>query len=116
MRRPADVRVYTDEAGVTELYAIMARDNHSFAKFNKIGLDQDGNPDPDDLQLAWAGAPGLPADAARPPRASSMTGNGAHVPQWPAVISWDRARRGREGCGWVRCRARWGGVCGGFSL
>ena len=32
----------------------MARDNHSFAKFNKIGLDQDGNPDPDDLQLAWA--------------------------------------------------------------
>ena len=53
-RRLADVRVYTDEAGVTELYAIMARDNHSFAKFNKIGLDQDGNPDPNDLQLAWA--------------------------------------------------------------
>ena len=50
----ADVRVYTDKAGVTELYAIMARDNHSFARFNKIGLDQDGNPDPDDLQLAWA--------------------------------------------------------------
>lgn len=53
-RRPADVRVYTDEAGVTELYAIMARDNHSFAKFNKIGLDQDGSPDPADLHLAWA--------------------------------------------------------------
>ena len=53
-RRLADVRVFTDEAGVTELYAVMARDNHGFAKFNKIGLDQDGNPDPDDLQLAWA--------------------------------------------------------------
>ena len=54
-RRPADVRVFTDEVGVTELYAVMARDNHSFAKFNKIGLDRDGNPDPDDLRLAWAG-------------------------------------------------------------
>ena len=53
-RRPADVRVFTDEVGVTELYAVMARDNHGFAKFNKIGLDRDGNPDPDDLRLAWA--------------------------------------------------------------
>jgi deazaflavin-dependent oxidoreductase (nitroreductase family) len=53
-RRPADIRVFTDEAGVTEHYAVMARDNHNFAKFNKIGLDQDGNPDPADLRLAWA--------------------------------------------------------------
>ena len=53
-RRPADVRVFTDEAGVTEHYAVMARDNHAFATFNKIGLDRDGNPDPDDLRLAWA--------------------------------------------------------------
>jgi hypothetical protein len=53
-RRPADVQAFTDEAGVTERYAVMARDNHSFAKFNKIGLDQDGNPDPADLHLAWA--------------------------------------------------------------
>jgi deazaflavin-dependent oxidoreductase (nitroreductase family) len=53
-RRPADVQVFTDEAGVTEHYGMMARDNHNFAKFNKIGLDQDGNPNPADLRLAWA--------------------------------------------------------------
>ena len=32
----------------------MASDNHNFASFNKIGFDADGNPDPTDLQLAWA--------------------------------------------------------------
>ena len=32
----------------------MARDNHQWAKFNKIALDQAGNPSPDDLRLAWA--------------------------------------------------------------
>jgi deazaflavin-dependent oxidoreductase (nitroreductase family) len=53
-RRPADVQVFTDEDGVTEHYAVMARDNRNFAKFNKIGLDRDGNPDPADLRLAWA--------------------------------------------------------------
>ena len=53
-RRPAEVQVRTDEAGVVELYAVMARDNHSFAKFNKIGLDPAGAPDPADLRLAWA--------------------------------------------------------------
>jgi deazaflavin-dependent oxidoreductase (nitroreductase family) len=53
-RRPADVEVLTDERGVAELYAVMARDNHNFAKFNKIGLDQAGDPSPADLHLAWA--------------------------------------------------------------
>jgi deazaflavin-dependent oxidoreductase (nitroreductase family) len=53
-RQPADVEVLTDEAGVKEHYAVMARDNHNFAKFNKIGLDRAGNPSPDDLHLAWA--------------------------------------------------------------
>jgi len=53
-RRPADVHVLTDEAGVRELYAVMARDNHNFAKFNTIGFDTAGNPNPDDLHLAWA--------------------------------------------------------------
>jgi len=53
-RRSADVRVLTDETGVVEHYALMARDNHQFARFNKIGLDQRGNPRPDDLHLAWA--------------------------------------------------------------
>ena len=53
-RRPAEVHVLTDEAGVVELYGVMARDNHSFAKFNKIGFGPAGTPDPVDLHLAWA--------------------------------------------------------------
>ena len=53
-RRSADVEVIIDEAGVVENYAAMARDNHQFAKFNKIGFDAAGNPDPEDLHLAWA--------------------------------------------------------------
>jgi deazaflavin-dependent oxidoreductase (nitroreductase family) len=53
-RRVADVVARTDEDAVIEDYAIMARDNRSFASFNKIGFDPDGNPDPDDLRLAWA--------------------------------------------------------------
>lgn len=52
-RRRADVQVLTDEAGVVDHYAIIARDNPAFAKFNKIHLDADGNPDRRDLQLAW---------------------------------------------------------------
>ena len=53
-RRPADVEVLMDEAGVVEHYAVLARDNHNFAKFNRIGFDQAGNPSPTDLHLAWA--------------------------------------------------------------
>ena len=54
-RRPADVLVATDEAGVVEWYAEMARDNHQFAKFNKIDIDSSGAPSRTDLHLAWAG-------------------------------------------------------------
>jgi deazaflavin-dependent oxidoreductase (nitroreductase family) len=53
-RRPADVQVATDAAGVIELYAVMARANHQFAKFNNIGIDQAGDPNQADLHLAWA--------------------------------------------------------------
>jgi deazaflavin-dependent oxidoreductase (nitroreductase family) len=53
-RCTADVEVLTDEPGVVEQYAVIARDNHNFAKFNKIGFDQDGTPSPTDLHLAWA--------------------------------------------------------------
>lgn len=53
-RRTADVQVVTDEAGVTAQYAAMVRDNRQFAKFNKIGIDADGNPNPADLRAAWA--------------------------------------------------------------
>jgi hypothetical protein len=53
-RRPADVRVVADETGVVEHFAMMARDNHAFARFNRIGFDQRGYPRPDDLHNAWA--------------------------------------------------------------
>ncbi len=53
-RRSADVQVFADEAGVVEHLALMARDNHQFAKFNKIGFDAGGEPRSDDLHLAWA--------------------------------------------------------------
>jgi hypothetical protein len=56
-RRLADVVVLTDERAVTDAYGVMCSDNHTFAKFNKIGLDPAGRPDPADLRLAWeAGA------------------------------------------------------------
>jgi deazaflavin-dependent oxidoreductase (nitroreductase family) len=53
-RRFADVELLSDETGVVEHLAIMARDNHQFAKFNMIELDERGEPRPDDLHLAWA--------------------------------------------------------------
>ena len=49
----------------------MARDNRAFARFNKIGLDRDGNPDPDDLRLAWAAVYG--------PSSSPRADTGPHV-------------------------------------
>jgi deazaflavin-dependent oxidoreductase (nitroreductase family) len=56
-RRQADVRVYKDEAEVTREYAVICRDNKQFAQFNKVGFDASGNPEPEDLHLAWvAGA------------------------------------------------------------
>ena len=53
-RRLADVEVFTDERAVTEAYGVMCRDNRTFAKFNRVGLDASGNPDQTDLHLAWA--------------------------------------------------------------
>jgi deazaflavin-dependent oxidoreductase (nitroreductase family) len=53
--RSADVQVLTDESGVVEHLGLMARDNHQFAKFNKIEFDQHGEPRPDDLRRAWVG-------------------------------------------------------------
>lgn len=53
-RRPADVEVLADEAAVVENYAVIARDNRSFAKFNRIGFDAQGDPDPADLHRAWS--------------------------------------------------------------
>lgn len=53
-RQSADVQVLSDEPAVIEHLRLMARDNHQFAKFNKIGFDQYGQPRLDDLHLAWA--------------------------------------------------------------
>jgi len=53
-RRSADVRVFTDADAVVARYEAMARANRQFAKFNQIGTDRAGNPDPADVQLAWA--------------------------------------------------------------
>ena len=56
-RRSANVRVLTDEDDVVAYLAIMARDNHQFAKFNRIGLGPSGDPVSADLHSAWnAGA------------------------------------------------------------
>ncbi len=47
----------TDESGVVELYGVMCRGNHNFAKFNKVRLKEDGSPNAEDLRAAWqAGA------------------------------------------------------------
>jgi len=53
-RRLADVRVLTAEDEVTGAYAVMARGNHAFAKFNSIRFDSGGDPVPADLHLTWA--------------------------------------------------------------
>ncbi len=53
-RRVADVRVHTGEAEVVADYAVICRDNAGFAKFNRVGRDARGNPDPADLHRAWA--------------------------------------------------------------
>jgi deazaflavin-dependent oxidoreductase (nitroreductase family) len=53
-RRTADVTVTSDEAGVVADYGVLARDNHQFARFNRIALDAAGEPDPADLRRCWA--------------------------------------------------------------
>ncbi len=53
-RRQADVQVLTQEAAVVDHLALMVKDNHQFAKFNRIALDPGGNPAIEDLRLAWA--------------------------------------------------------------
>lgn len=54
-RRTADVRVVSDEAGVVDLYGVIATDNANFASFNHIGFTADGSPDPEDLRRAFEG-------------------------------------------------------------
>jgi deazaflavin-dependent oxidoreductase (nitroreductase family) len=59
-RCSADVKVLAAEDAVVAHLAAMTRDNHQFAKFNRIGFDSDGNPNEIDLHLAWeAGTRGV---------------------------------------------------------
>jgi hypothetical protein len=51
--RTADVYVAKDESEFFPLMDVMCRDNHNFAKFNKVGFDAAGNPNPADLRRAW---------------------------------------------------------------
>ena len=53
-RRTADVVVTTDEVAVVADYGFLARDNHQFARFNRIAFDAAGAPDPADLRRCWA--------------------------------------------------------------
>ncbi|MBS2533194.1 nitroreductase family deazaflavin-dependent oxidoreductase [Catenulispora sp. NF23] len=50
--RSAEVEVVTDADRVAELYTVMCRDNHAFAKFHTIGFDAAGEPDPDAVREA----------------------------------------------------------------
>ncbi|MFI7065308.1 hypothetical protein ACIBL3_30235 [Kribbella sp. NPDC050124] len=51
--RQADIHISTQDTDVVSAYACMARANPTFAKFNKIRTDEDGEPDRHDLRLAW---------------------------------------------------------------
>ena len=53
--RRADIQTYTQQTDVVFAYAHMARINPTFAKFNKIRVNEDGEPDSHDLELAWLG-------------------------------------------------------------
>ncbi len=52
--READVQVIADEDGVLAQYALMCRDNKQFAKFNRIGFDERGEPLVADMKAGWA--------------------------------------------------------------
>ncbi|MBO0842057.1 MAG: hypothetical protein J2O46_02645 [Nocardioides sp.] len=53
-RVPMTVRAYRDKAGVIAQYELMCRQRKPFAKFNKVGFDDAGNPLAADLEAAWA--------------------------------------------------------------
>jgi hypothetical protein len=53
--RRADIQTYTRETDVVSAYAHMARLNPTFARFNRIRVDEGGEPDRHDLELTWLG-------------------------------------------------------------
>src|SRR4051812_5255943 len=52
-RRTAEVEVVDDEDRVIELFRLLCRANHNFAKFHNIVLDEHGEPDPEGLRGAY---------------------------------------------------------------
>lgn len=50
--RSADVEVVAEPERVAELYTVMCRANHAFAKFHNIGFDAHGEPDPEAVEEA----------------------------------------------------------------
>lgn len=54
-RRAAEVRIFATEPDVATAYAHMAWLNPVFARFSKIRLGADGEPDHHDLHRVWAG-------------------------------------------------------------
>jgi deazaflavin-dependent oxidoreductase (nitroreductase family) len=50
--RAADVEVVEDAERVADLYTLMCRDNHAFAKFHNIGFDSAGEPDAEGVRAA----------------------------------------------------------------
>lgn len=51
----ADHQLVVDEAGVVELYNVIARDNKVNARYAGIGFRADGTPNQADLHQAWRG-------------------------------------------------------------
>ncbi len=90
----ADVVVHSDEPAVVAAYAAMAADNHNFAKFNKIGLDERGRPDPHDLHAAWVdGARAARLTVREPLSATATTASAGRPPRADRPPSTGRAAR-----------------------
>ena len=52
-RTTVDVEVLTSREDVVAAYAVMCRENGTFASLNDVRRDDDGTPAPDDLVAAW---------------------------------------------------------------
>jgi len=53
-RRTVDVEVLTSQPDVVAAYAVMCRENRTFASLNDVRRGEDGTPVAEDLDQAWA--------------------------------------------------------------
>ena len=51
--RNSEVEVVEDEERVVELYGLLCKANHNFAKFHNIAIGAQGEPDPEGLRAAF---------------------------------------------------------------